>query len=294
MAHAHEHESHGHGEHGHGHQGHAGHSHGARADADFGKLAMALALIVAFMCGGGGRDPRLVAGAALRRGAHAHGRHRDRALQHILTHLFAFIATAFAGGIILSTGLRRADGIASRLIAAIMLEASWWLLRDSGRLFLEAAPTGLDPIRSDRRWLHPRSRRGARRSRVASHPRLLGPVRACAREPKRRLPRHPHSLETMLHDRFEFEHATLQVDHRAAKPVRRIARPGEVRSDRDAAAAIGQPRNGVAPAVSRRRWLRQTPARGELRDCCGPGPGPRFPGNRAPALGDGGCWRARC
>jgi cobalt-zinc-cadmium efflux system protein len=34
--------------HGHSH-GHAGHSHGASADADFGKLAIALFLVVGFM-----------------------------------------------------------------------------------------------------------------------------------------------------------------------------------------------------------------------------------------------------
>jgi cobalt-zinc-cadmium efflux system protein len=36
--------------HAHSSQGQAGHSHGVSADADFAKLAIALALIVGFMC----------------------------------------------------------------------------------------------------------------------------------------------------------------------------------------------------------------------------------------------------
>jgi cobalt-zinc-cadmium efflux system protein len=47
MARSHEQGSHGHGAHDHGHDGH---SHGVSADADFGKLAIALALILGFMC----------------------------------------------------------------------------------------------------------------------------------------------------------------------------------------------------------------------------------------------------
>lgn len=46
---------------------------------------------------------------------------------------------------ILATGFERADGIASLLVAALMLWASYGLLRDSGRVFMEAAPRGLDP-----------------------------------------------------------------------------------------------------------------------------------------------------
>ena len=69
----------------------------------------------------------------------------EGAFQHILTDLLAFIATAIAGAVILATGFDRADGIASLIVAAIMLRAAWRLLRDSGRVFLEAAPRGLDP-----------------------------------------------------------------------------------------------------------------------------------------------------
>jgi cobalt-zinc-cadmium efflux system protein len=69
----------------------------------------------------------------------------EGAFQHILTDLFAFIATAIAGAVVLVTGFARADGIAALLVAAIMLRAGYGLLRDSGRILLEASPRGLDP-----------------------------------------------------------------------------------------------------------------------------------------------------
>ncbi len=69
----------------------------------------------------------------------------EGSLRHLLSDLAAFVFTAIAGGVILLTGFQRADGIASLVIAAIMLQAAYGLLRDSGRIFLEAAPAGLDP-----------------------------------------------------------------------------------------------------------------------------------------------------
>ncbi|HET9119583.1 MAG TPA: cation diffusion facilitator family transporter, partial [Solirubrobacterales bacterium] len=82
---------------------------------------------------------RMLAGAE-RRSLNVEG-----AFLHIVTDLFAFVATAIAGALILIWGLDRADGIASILIAALMFWAAYGLLRESGRVFMEAAPKGLDP-----------------------------------------------------------------------------------------------------------------------------------------------------
>src|SRR3954469_11198486 len=68
----------------------------------------------------------------------------EGAFQHVLTDLVAFIATAVAGFVVLVFGFDRADGIASLFVAFVMLRAAWGLLRDSGRVFLEAAPRGMD------------------------------------------------------------------------------------------------------------------------------------------------------
>jgi cobalt-zinc-cadmium efflux system protein len=67
------------------------------------------------------------------------------AFAHIVTDLYAFIATAVAGLIILLTGFARADAIATLVVVALMVHAGSGLIRDSGRIFLEAAPAGLSP-----------------------------------------------------------------------------------------------------------------------------------------------------
>jgi cobalt-zinc-cadmium efflux system protein len=74
----------------------------------------------------------------------------EGAFQHILTDLYAFIATAVAGLVVLLTGFSRADPIASLVVVALMLRAGAGLVRDSGRIFLEAAPSGLEPDRIGR------------------------------------------------------------------------------------------------------------------------------------------------
>jgi cobalt-zinc-cadmium efflux system protein len=91
--------------------------------------------------------PISLAAARMIGGAERRSLNVEGALQHIVTDLFAFAATAIAGAVILATGFERADGIASLLIAAVMLRAAFLLLRDSGRVFMEAAPKELDPER---------------------------------------------------------------------------------------------------------------------------------------------------
>lgn len=84
------------------------------------------------------------------RGAHRSSLNIEGAFQHVVTDLFAFIATAIAGVVLLATGFNRADAIASLVVAAVMLKAAVGLLRDSGRVLLEGAPpeVGLDEVRA--------------------------------------------------------------------------------------------------------------------------------------------------
>src|SRR6516164_4263972 len=67
------------------------------------------------------------------------------AAAHILTDLYAFAATAIAAVIVLTAGFNRADPIATLIVVVLMLRAGAGLIRESGRIFLEAAPAGLDP-----------------------------------------------------------------------------------------------------------------------------------------------------
>lgn len=66
------------------------------------------------------------------------------AFQHMLTDLYGFLGTAVAAVVILTTSFQRADAIASLVVVALMLFAAWRLLRDSGRVLLEAAPDDID------------------------------------------------------------------------------------------------------------------------------------------------------
>jgi cobalt-zinc-cadmium efflux system protein len=62
---------------------------------------------------------------------------------HIVTDLYAFIGTAIAGLVIVLSGWNRADSIASLVVVALMIFAAWGLLRDAGRILLQAAPDTL-------------------------------------------------------------------------------------------------------------------------------------------------------
>jgi cobalt-zinc-cadmium efflux system protein len=138
----------------------------------------------------------------------------EGAFQHILTDLAAFVATAIAGAAILITGFERADGIAALFVAALMLRAAYYLLRESGRVFLEASPRGLDPQEIGLRMaglpgvtevhdLHIWEVTSGFPS-LSAHV-LVGRDTDC--HDVRR------SLERILHDEFDIEHTTLQVDH---------------------------------------------------------------------------------
>jgi cobalt-zinc-cadmium efflux system protein len=63
---------------------------------------------------------------------------------HVVTDLFAFIATAIAGVIIVVSHWQRADAVASLLVVALMAYAAWGLLRDAGRILLQGTPDNLD------------------------------------------------------------------------------------------------------------------------------------------------------
>jgi cobalt-zinc-cadmium efflux system protein len=137
--------------------------------------------------------------------------------RHILTDIYGFIATALAAIVILLTGFRRADPIASLLIAGLMLHASYGLLKASGLVFMEAAPAGVDPDQVGHALAaHPRV--------VEVHdlhvwevtsgfPALSAHVVVAAGDDCHELRR---KLQQLVREQFRIEHTTLQVDHDAA------------------------------------------------------------------------------
>jgi cobalt-zinc-cadmium efflux system protein len=64
---------------------------------------------------------------------------------HLVTDIWAFAATVVAGVVILTTGWNRADPVASLVVAAVMAWTGWRLVHAAGRVFLEAAPSTVDP-----------------------------------------------------------------------------------------------------------------------------------------------------
>ncbi len=69
----------------------------------------------------------------------------EGAYQHTLMDALASVGAAVAAAVILVTGFQRADPIASLFVAALMLWSAYRLLWASGRVFMEAAPEGIDP-----------------------------------------------------------------------------------------------------------------------------------------------------
>jgi cobalt-zinc-cadmium efflux system protein len=140
------------------------------------------------------------------------------AFQHILTDLAAFIFTAIAGAVILATGFRRADGIASLVIAAIMLRASYSLLKASGRVFLEAAPEGLDPDAIARRLVAQTGVREVHDLHVwevtSGFPALSAHVLVAEHGDCHQI---ADTLKRLLEHEFGIEHTTLQVNHEHAQ-----------------------------------------------------------------------------
>jgi cobalt-zinc-cadmium efflux system protein len=137
--------------------------------------------------------------------------------QHLLTDLYGFIATAVAAAVILTTGFQRADPIVSLLIAGLLLRAAYGLLIASGRVFMEAAPAGLDPDEIGRALV-------AQPGVVEVHdlhvwevtsgfPALSAHVVVRAGDDCHELRR---ILQQDVRDRFGVNHTTLQVDHEAA------------------------------------------------------------------------------
>jgi cobalt-zinc-cadmium efflux system protein len=133
---------------------------------------------------------------------------------HIATDLAAFVGTGAAAGLILLTGWDRFDPVASLFVAALMLSAGWSLLRESGRIFLEGAPTSTPPADVGQAIAdHP----GVAEAHdlhvwtvTEGFPALSAHVLV---QPGADCHRIRFELERMLSKRFDIDHTTLQVEH---------------------------------------------------------------------------------
>ncbi len=156
----------------------------------------------------------------------------EGSFQHLLTDLYGFIGTAIAAIVILATGFERADPIVSLLIAALMTRSGVSLVKASARIFMEAAPEGLDPQAIGRALVGERGVVEVHDLHVweitSGFPALSAHVLVgtdCDCHAARR------EMEAMLHELFKLDHTTLQVDHVGGEllmiePARKIGETG--------------------------------------------------------------------
>jgi cobalt-zinc-cadmium efflux system protein len=193
----------------------------------------------------------LLASWLLARADRAAGRrslNMEGAVAHVLTDLYAFAATVVAAIVVLVSGFARADAIATLVVVVLMLRAGSGLVRTSGRIFLEAAPAGLDPAALGAAM--------AARPHVAEVHDLhiweitTGMPAASAHvlvEPRQDCHAVRADLEDLLSREYGLTHLTLQVDHLPAAAAGPVAvspagHPGE-RAD-------GRTAENHAPAAS--------------------------------------------
>ncbi|HEV2886530.1 MAG TPA: cation diffusion facilitator family transporter [Jatrophihabitans sp.] len=136
------------------------------------------------------------------------------ALAHLVTDLWAFVATALAGAVMLLTGWTRADAVASLVVAALMVRSGVGLVRSAGRVFLEAAPNGTDPARIGRSMAGVAGVREVHDLHVwdlgAGEPALSAHLVIETSHDCHEVAR---GVRQVLSDTHRISHATLQADH---------------------------------------------------------------------------------
>jgi cobalt-zinc-cadmium efflux system protein len=144
------------------------------------------------------------------------------AFAHVLTDLYAFAATAIAGLVILVSGFARADALATLVVVGLMLRAGAGLLKGSGRIFLEAAPAGLDPAAVGSAMAASRCVREVHDLHIweitSGQPAASAHVLVAGGQDCHAV---RADLERMLATDYGITHTTLQVDHAANRPLAR-------------------------------------------------------------------------
>jgi cobalt-zinc-cadmium efflux system protein len=196
--------------------------------------------VIVLACGG--IAVNLVAVRVLAGGGRPRSLNLEASYRHILTDLYGFIATAVAGAVIVATGFDRADAIASLIVAALMLQAAYLLLRESGRVFMEAAPAGLRPEDIGRAL-------AAEPGVVEVHDLHVWEVTSGFPALSAHVVVRPgqdchgirRELQRMLEERFGLRHTTLQVDHAAAEQTPLRIEVGRLDSPHEGGQARARP-----------------------------------------------------
>ena len=136
------------------------------------------------------------------------------ALLHVLADLLGSVGVIVAGLVVVVTGWEYADPLVALAIGVLVLASSWRILRDSVSILLEETPAGIDPeevghalagadgvveVHDLHIW-----------TITSGFPALAAHVLVVPGGDCHGVRR---DLERLLHERFELEHTTLQVEH---------------------------------------------------------------------------------
>jgi cobalt-zinc-cadmium efflux system protein len=145
------------------------------------------------------------------------------AFLHVAADVAAFAGTSIAGVLVLLTGWDRFDPLAGIAVAGLIFWAAFGLIRDSARIFLEAAPGDIDPDAVGRALASEPDVVEVHDLHVwtvtSGFPALSAHVLV---EPAADCHGVRRSLERLLAERFHLTHTTLQVEH-AHGARRRVA-----------------------------------------------------------------------
>jgi cobalt-zinc-cadmium efflux system protein len=138
----------------------------------------------------------------------------EGALRHVIADALGSLGTIAAGLIIVLTGWRYADPLASVAIGALILVSSWTLLRDSTNILLEAAPRGIDAGEVGRKMVGAEGVVEVHDLHVwtitSGFPALSAHILVGRSEDCHARRR---DLEELLAEEYGISHTTLQVDH---------------------------------------------------------------------------------
>ena len=145
------------------------------------------------------------------------------ALRHVLADLVGSIGVIIAALVIMTTGWEPIDALISIFISVLIAASAWSILRESVDVLLEAAPNDLD---TEEIGLAMARTEGVSQVHdlhvwqiTSGFPTLSAHVLV---KPETDCHATRRELERLIHDQFEIEHTTIQVDHTSEKKPLKI------------------------------------------------------------------------
>jgi cobalt-zinc-cadmium efflux system protein len=149
----------------------------------------------------------------------------EGALRHSLADALGSLGVVLAGVVVLAGGSSIVDPIVGLLIAALVLASSWRLIKEPVEVLMEAAPEGLDVDAMGEAICGEEAVRSVHDLHVWTVTPGFGALAAhvvVAPGSDRDLTR--RRLEVLLHERFEIDHTTLQMEEEAPAGLLEVER----------------------------------------------------------------------